>query len=570
MSATIRLFNRAFTSLNPIMFSDVNKLAVKTGYLVHPYCCTPEVVNFLRKQKVNYNATFYSTWNDITSANRFELYIDQILHYINSAYIPNTQTASIPEFKDLKVILPITREEANKKACEMLYSGIALSTTTLTDIIEIVTDIEIDKVKNREAKMYLHKKFNTVPTDAVEFVRYLVFLATDKALLIKDSDTLLALEHSEINLAELVSKIGIDKLSEVFFRFKRIFLSLKKNNKEVVNQLRRLATKNHKPMKKGFFENILLDTSLLPQLPEQLEKCSNFKKVLLLQTILVRQKELDMRFFGIRNGKLWVKKEQSVNRNHYKVVYDIIYKSLVKSLSKRATSVKLPEDIKITLPTSEKSFVGNYPIGTSFELSDTNAIIGINWKGVDGADDLDLSLIDINGHKIGWNSEYTNNNKTILYSGDMTVANPEATELLYAKKGFENGAIINVNLYKGLPNSKFKMFLATENIKDLECNYMVDPNNIRFTVDCVMDSKQKSLAVITGENVILAQFRTGNARSSKYDIVTKYAEHTIKTLDCYLNLEQVLIDSGFTINSGNEEIDLTSLSKDSLISLLQP
>jgi hypothetical protein len=129
--------------------------------------------------------------------------------------------------------------------------------------------------------------------------------------------------------------------------------------------------------------------------------------------------------------------------------------------------VKLPDNINFMVPKSEKSFIGNLPIGSYIPLTDKNAIIGINWKQADGARDLDLSYVDIDDKKTGWNSDYTNDGNTIIYSGDMTLANPEATELLYAKEGKFLPGIVKVNLYNGNDNSKFKFFVATEDYEKM-------------------------------------------------------------------------------------------------------
>lgn len=586
--SVIKLFNKALSG-NSVSFSEVNKLAVKVGYIVDPRCCTVEVLEFLKSLPVNINATFYKSWNDIISKNRFELFLDQIRHYASTygtdfqgeVWTPN-EGSDQPDYTDFKVITPITIEEVNTRCCEMLYTGIPLNENTLRMVLELITDVDIEKVKNKEAMMSLHKKFGTVPKDNVEFVRFLVFLATNKTLLIKDKTTLAALKVANINLSELVEAFGIEKLSEIFFRFKTIFLSLGKikGNKVVVNRLRRLANKYHKPMKVGFFENILGLSSLPVGLQERLKECSNYKKVTLLQTILIRQKELDMRFFGIRNGKLWAKEEKSKIRGYYDELYAHVYNSLIISLSEKACEIKLPLEVKITLPTSEKSFIGNYPLGTSFNLSNTDSIVGIHWRGDEGARDIDMSLHSIDGRKYGWNADYTDDNKSVIYSGDMTFANPEAVELFYGNKGM-TPCIVKVNRFSGGDKAKFRLFLATETItdmvKDYEIdpyndkykNYMVNPNNILFMIDCEMNAKEKSVGVITGDKFILAEFKTGNKIVSGSSITNKYTEYALSTLDCYLDLEKVLTDAGYTINSGNEpDIDLTKLSKDTLISLL--
>ena len=586
--SVIKLFNKALSG-NSVPFAEVNKLAVKVGYIVDPRCCTAEVLEFLKSLPVNINATFYKSWNDIISKNRFELFLDQIRHYASTygtdfqgeVWTPN-EGSDQPDYTDFKVITPITIEEVNTRCCEMLYTGIPLNENTLRMVLELITDVDIEKVKNKEAMMSLHKKFGTVPKDNVEFVRFLVFLATNKTLLIKDKTTLAALKVANINLSELVYSFGDIRLAEIFFRFKPIFLALRntKENKVVVNDLRRLANKYHKPIKVGFFESILSLSSLPAGLQERLKECSNYKKVTLLQTILIRQKELDMRFFGIRNGKLWAKEEKSKTKKYYDELYTHVYSSLINSLSVKACEIKLPLGVKITLPTSEKSFIGNYPLGTSFNLSNTDSIVGIHWRGDEGARDIDMSLHSIDGRKYGWNADYTDDNKSVIYSGDMTSANPEAVELFYGNKGM-TPCIVKVNRFSGGDKAKFRLFLATETItdmvKDYEIdpyndkykNYMVNPNNILFMIDCEMNAKEKSVGVITGDKFILAEFKTGNKIVSGSSITNKYTEYALSTLDCYLDLEKVLTDAGYTINSGNEpDIDLTKLSKDTLISLL--
>jgi hypothetical protein len=571
--STIKLFNKAIQG-NEISFSELNKIATPLGYLIHPDCCTNQVLEFLKEQPKNYNATFYSSWNDIISKNKFELYLDQIRHYSSTygtdfqdtPWIPNNNIEII-SFKDLKIILPITIEELNDKCCQMLYSGIALNQDTLNILIENITNIDISKIKNKESLMYFCKAKNELPLNNVEFVRYLIYLATNKTLLIKDKSTIDSLKLSNLKISEMINKFGIKSLSEIFFRFKPIFLALKKGNESTINSLRKLANTNHKPMKLGFFEEILSNLDLIQYLPEKLKECNNFKKIQLLQTISIRRKKLDLKFFGIRNGKLFVKEEKSKYLQQYSIIYDIVYKSLIESLKSKATSIKIPNNIDITLPISEKSFIGNYPLGTSFDLSNKDAIVGIHWDNNSGANDLDLSLTDLSGYKIGWNSDYKNDNNSIIYSGDVTSPQPEAVELMYASNGFEP-SIVKVNLYSGNNNSKFKLFLATEFITNMKKNYMVNPNNIQFSIDCVMDSKEKSVAIITENKLILAQFRTGNKIVAGDSITNKYIEYSLNIQDCYLNLKTVLTDAGFTINKGNELIDLTNLSKDTLINLL--
>lgn len=578
---TLNLFNKAIPTKTNVEFSVINKYAISLGYLVHPDLCNNEVFEWLKSKDRNYNSTFYKKWQDVISKNRFELYLDQIKHYASTygtnyegdIYLPEGNI-EVPDFTNHKVISTITKEEVIDRCEQMLFSGIALKQDTIQSLINIIQglnhSIDVEKVKNKEAKMYLYKITGKLPQEPIEMVRYLVFLATEKTLLIKDKETITNIKNSKITITKLVEQFGIENLSSVFYRFKPLFLAFKKgDDKECINKLRRLAVKNHKPNKAGYFETILVNKKDYSQLIEKLNGLNNFKKISLLQTILIRFKKLDYRVFGIRNQKLYIKQENKTSneQSYLKMVYDVIYNDLIKNLKQKACSINLPVGINITLPTSEKSFIGNYPLGTSFDFSNSDNIVGINWRSKDGAEDLDLKLIDINGNQYGWNADYKNSNNSIIFSGDMTSAHPEATELFYTTKGF-NPSIVKVNLYNGQKNSKFKFFLAKETIKNMKKNYMVNPDNIVINVDCEMDSNEKTLGVITENKFVLANFRTGKGAVAGESVTNLYTDYTLNTLDCFLSLKDLLVDVGFIITDKNPDVDLNDISKDTMISLL--
>lgn len=583
----LKLFNKSLIAKEKLSFDEVNKIAIKSGYLIHPDACCSEILDFLKEKKVDYNSTFYKSWNSIIQKSRFELFIDQLLHYASTygtgfegeQYIPE-ESFGIPAFSEFKVINIISEAEVIERSVEMLSSGIALKQETIEGILTIFNyfDYEIDPkiVKNREAKMFICKATNIMPEDPVEMVRFLVYSAIGKSLLIKDKQSLEAIKNSHGVLEDFnkyVKKFGIEKLSSVFYRFKPIFLAFKNwETRTTINKLRKLANKFHVPMKKGYFENLLSDKSFLDQLtPKKLEQISNFKKILLLQTINKRIKELSVNAYVIRNQKLWIKEgtvKTKISRDDLANCFFMIYDSLVESLKGKACKISLPKGINLTLPTSEKSFIGNYPLGTNFDLSDTNAIIGINWKGED-ARDIDFSVIDIVGNKIGWNSDYYNSEKSIVYSGDMTSANPEATELIYAKAGFSSPRIVKANVFSDESDAKLKLFFATEQISRMEKNYMVDPNNIIFTVDIEMDSREKTFGILSNNKFTLCNLRTGRGAVSGNSITNLYTQYSLDTIDCYLSLRDVLCNAGFEITDENPDIDLNIISKDSLISLLK-
>ena len=116
----IILFGKALTldatTANPVSEIELNRFAIERGYIVHPSCCGQHVKDFLCTKPVNYNSTFYKSFDDVKNLNRFELYIDQLMHYASTygteftgkAYVPNdTLIAEYPkvDFSDATVIL---------------------------------------------------------------------------------------------------------------------------------------------------------------------------------------------------------------------------------------------------------------------------------------------------------------------------------------------------------------------------------------------------------------------------------------------------------------------------------
>lgn len=579
--STIKLFNKAFAGSNT-SYQELAKVAYKVGYLVHPSCSTQEVLDFLNGQAIDYGSTFYKSWSDVTSKNRFELFLDQVAHYTSTygtdftgeVWLPEG-VANVPSLTTFKVIMPITQEEAIERCETMLQSGVALKQETIEMILSVLRDcshtLNLDLVKNKEAKMFLFKELGQVPTDPTEMVRYLVFLSTGKSLLIKDKKTIEAIKMSNTDISKQVEAFGVVKLSQVFLRYKPLFLSFKKANPTLINKLRRLAVKNHKPTQTGFWESILSNPELIGELPTRLGELNNFKKVTLIEAINVRLAQSNLSTYPIRNGKFWIDyipEVKELNKPYLELVKSIVYQSLVGSMKSKATTIKLPAGVDLKLPKSEKSFVGNFPLGSSIAMQDSDMVLGINWKGQDGANDLDLKLIDISGEQFGWNANYTNSSNSIIYSGDMTSANPEATELFYCGVGKFKPSIVKVNKFNGQENSKFKFFVAKEKINEVTKNYMVNPNSVLSQVELEMDSNEKCLGVLLPDRFIFASFRTGEKQVAGESITNLYINYTLDTLDCYVDFKTLLVDAGFTIVEDKAEIDLTELSKDSLINLL--
>ena len=579
----IKLFGKALNtrSLSPVI---VNELAVSKGYVVHPDCCNDRVRNFLQSMSNNYNTTFYKSVGDVIGKSRFMLFIDQITHYASTygteyagtPYIPNPEFGAVVEplisFEDCKVIAPITVEEISEKVCQMLYAGIALKGETIEALIQLIEEFEIsvdiESVKNIEAKMHLYKRFNFLPTSPDEMVRYLVFLHTNNTLVIKDAKSISIIKNNPRSIESLVNAFGAEKLSSVFFRYKALFLAMKSDaNKVIINKLRRLADKHHKPFVAGFWETVLSAKVNPARFMIKLPELSNFKKVKLIKAIDEKKLDMSNKMYVIRNGKTHIEPFTGNYKEEHRIMRSLLVDSLIESLSKKACKIKLPKNIQLAIPSSQKTFVGNIPFGSYIMPSKENSVFGIVWKGSDGAQDLDLAYMTMDGHRIGWDGNYYSEGNEIIYSGDMTNATPEACEYMFCRKGLTNG-IITVNAYHANDNSKFNFFVGQTND-----DFRVSKNTPSEEI-----MKFKSEMTITGESsvgfyidgkIYFCDLNTGNSKISSFTEKTKNTlQYFIDTKDTFLYWADFLTAAGFEITDTDYEIDLSNGDIAQMISLL--
>ena len=579
----IKLFSKALNtkSLSPMI---VNELAASKGYVVHPDCCNERVVAFLNSIPNNYNTTFYKSVADVANMDRVELFIDQILHYISTygtgytatPYIPNpefgVQQPTLIDFTDCKVIAPITVEEISEKVCQLLYSGIALKGDTIEAVFALIDEfsikVDINSVKNIEAKMLLCGRLNILPSSPEEMVRYLVFLHTGKTLVIKNSLSLKSIIANPTPIEALVTSFGIEKLASVFFRYKPLFLAMKSPvNKVVINKLRRLADKHHKPFVPGYWETVLSKPGNTLQFISKLPELSNFKKARLLKAINERMSEMTHKLFVIRNGKTHVEPVKPRNTDQYEIMRSLIVDSLVGSLSKKACKIKLPKEIRLAVPSSEKTFVGNIPFGSYIVPAESNSIFGIVWRGKDGAQDLDLAYMSLDGQRIGWNAGYYNQNQSIVYSGDMTSANPEACEYMFCKQGLADG-IITVNAYNANDNSMFNFFVGQTNDDFIVSRNTPSEDIMKFKAEMYITGETSVGFYIDGR-IYFCDLNSGSSRVSSFNQKTQdTVQYFVDTKDTFLYWDDVLTAAGFEITDTDYEIDLSNGDIATMISLL--
>ena len=588
---------------------------------------TPEVIaNYTRKDLLSLidnidviltpeqlNNSFHKSWKKIKDVSIEQLVAEQIVHYFttygfeslgihdyNSVYIPN-EKLDLPTVNDsfnLTIIHGFTKDDIKEKLLSLLKSGVALHEDTIKDVVSVskrvgIHQTDVKDIRNKEVLVHLSDELGLFPENPVEFLRYLIFKATGKTLLIKNEATFEGIKECE-NKKEIYNlfikykkEYGLGKLAEIFLRFKPIFLAFKSNEllKPTINKLRKLAIKCHKPMPIDYLNNI---TSMIKNevkiegdiLVNELNKVNTFRKIRLAYALKYRTKNPDSILYKIRNGKGYATEFSFENKKEASRVLKVVLESIVKDLEKNVNGKKvfIPDYINYTLPATEKQFTGMIPSGSYVTISN-DIIVGINWDDVgEQRVDLDLSMLDSTG-KYGWDSYYRDEDRSILFSGDMTDARRGATELFYVKKQSKKEYIMFVNYYNYDSDIEvpFKIVVAREKAVDFKKNYMANPDNVIATTSSKINDRQKILGLLittTGESrFYFAETNIGNSitagdseyveQSRKY--LFNFYQNTISLNSLFKEAGAVMVDS-----TEDCDIDLSveSLDKSTIINLL--
>tara|TARA_R110000765_G_scaffold28525_6_gene68723 strand:- start:3133 stop:4926 length:1794 start_codon:yes stop_codon:yes gene_type:complete len=467
------------------------------------------------------NKTFHKSWAKVINSTREDLLVDQIMHYMstygaghtsNFVYTPDEEL-NVPEVTlNFLVVRGLSNDELTKKCLGMFGSGIAMANETITDVFDVLDNCDYtftgeEDIKNKEALMFICKERNIVPSDPVEQVRYLYFTATGETLLIKNKDSYEKIKESNTatrrDLNNILKNMDEDTLAEVFNRFKPIFMSFKsilnEAGKKKINRISKLSKELHKPMPTNILNNIGVCT--LEELKKQKDNLMNANFFQLARCLnYLKNAESKYKIYSVRNGKAFVKEDETTVRAA-KGKIGFLITIIKQKFDLKGKNIFIPADVLYALPTSEKNYLGNVPMGTKF-MTEGRIASGIYWENEGGATDLDLSALSVNG-KVGWNSSY---HGEVTYSGDMTDARNGATEYISADATLKSPHLITNNVFSGLPNgSKFKVIFGKGD--DINKAYMMNPNNVWFTADAETLNKQSIVGLIKKEgknNVAIA------------------------------------------------------------------
>lgn len=575
------------------------------------------------------NATFHKSWQKIQDAKLGQLLLEQLMHYITtygfealgcfshtSVYIP-PEVLEIPQLDteglSLIVIRGYTLPELKEKLIQLLASGVALSPETIQDVTQLATylridESEIESIKNKEVRVALYNYLGLIPDKPIEFLRFIVYKAINKTLLIKDKATIALIKASDkLEILPLVEKYkglyGLEQLATTFYRFKPLFLAFRGHIglNEHINKIRKLAIKYHIPMQEDYLNSITAKlasgTSINgSKLEHELHKVNTFRKIRLAYALKFRTTDPDSILYRIRNGKGYATDFSFTNTLETDIVLKIVMESIIADITSQVNNkrIYIPKGIIYTLPTTEKQFTGNLPSGSYVSIP-ADMIVGIHWENLNHKDvkdesiddedgdgtriDLDLAMVNAET-KLGWDGLYRNNARSILFSGDITDAPKPlgASELFYVKMREPGAYILTVNYYnycKGI-SVPFSIIVAQNHLTDLPKNYMVNPNNIKCQTQSTINQRQKIIGILvispTEIRFYFAETYIGKSITSKG---TKFITHSLAYLLKFytnaINLNDLLEQAGATIVHMKEgcDIDLTptTLEKDTFLRL---
>lgn len=575
------------------------------------------------------NQTFHKSLEKVAKEELITLYIEQIVHYFTtygyeslgitdgSVYIPN-EKLEVPILEEgckLTYISHITEEELKKKVTDLVMSGIALSKQSIKDIITLSDYIEgnIEDIKNKEIRTILYSKYDIVPKNNIEFLRFLIFKLTGSSLLIKDDSTINKLKGADKKeilkyLNQYINKYGLIPLSEIFNRYKPLFLALKRDPKsetfswgarsenerktesdlsksinKIINTISKISKTHHKPAEiDDELTNFRNTVKRLERFPEQisrlelrdiLDKNSLYKIIRTGNYVNYsnyQHTEIPVHVYKIRNKKVFIKEDMGMLigdswiNNEFR---DNIIRRVSNNVKDKV--VYIPDNINYSLPQSEKQFVGNIPFNSSVDFDKNRGfLVGIHWTNIKDGNresrvDLDLKLLS-NKYQIGWNCYYRNENDKLLFTGDVTdapISKGGACEYIYVSGDLENTVMtFKINNYTtevGPVPFEIILAYAPTKTKVLESgrNYIVDPKDIICKVPCEIEKGQSEhnigiLNISTDKNsFIFTDLSTGNLPVSKNNIFDDmFRNYLVEYCNLQYDLKDILKSSGAIIS----------------------
>ena len=638
IKAVLSLFKAApiLENVPTKIFSLDNESNIAKGFFITdaafqncPFIASGYLNDFIEKNFgydiLKLNQSFYKSFQTVTELSQEEIFKNKILHYMttygfeqlgifrhDTVFIPPAELELPADSTPIKltIINAIAENEIRTRAEKIILSGIALDDDTLENLVTIIgyleMNLDIDSVPNKELRVHLCEMLGLLPKNAVEFLRYMIYLSSGSSLLIKSPEIMQSVKFAAVNklftnvdfdkfFAMYISVNGIEKLAEIFHRYKPLWLAFKPYSKfmrATINKMRKLADKYHKPLTPKILDTITSATKIdVAELKRELEKVTVFKKISLANAILFRTAAPENIAYMIRNGKIFAEEYDKKFKLNYQILSTVI-NSIVETVKPNVEGKKiyLPENLTYAAPISEKKFIGEIPYGSAYTFASKSVIVGVHWFNLPNNERVDLDL-HLNSVKrdIGWQNDYKDKNfidtksATVIFSGDMTDAPVEkggATEAFFVGESVKDEMLmVNLNNFTyNMLAVPFKLILG--DVKDGEINrkYLIDSHEVSFCLPSKIESGEMFLGFLRGyengsKKFYFTSASTGSRIVARSDENSARMTSALKTsLESCLKLKDILRDAGAIFEKADEEewdinLDPQIVTKDMFLNL---
>jgi len=497
-----------------------------------------------------------------------EIYLPRVVFYTD-------EVVNVPDVKVVfKVIKGYTKKEMTAKCLGLLKSGAALKEETIDDLLSILTD-ELgykftgkEGIKNKEAVIKIADMYGVIPQDTMEFFRYVIYRATGKSLLIKNPGTVEAIKASTYNPSVQFEQFGLEKLAEIFNRFKPLFLAYKGKCPKTINKIAKLSKTEHKPLVSNPL-NLATSRLLTSEDIHWLDNATPYALFKAISGCYTRMNGQDSFVYRIRNGKSWTREKAISQVNGENFLFLVDY--LTGRFNFEGKKFFVPKNVEYALPTSEKMFVGNIPTGSRF--SGKKMAVGMYWENSWGANDIDLHGLNLEGH-VGWNSSYDQGEGQLMYSGDITNAPNGAVEYLYAGKGLKYATLVQINIFRVWCSDTCGYKIIVGKGDKMSREYMMNPNNLFMEAKVESIQKQNVLGIFLPkgdkQTFVILNFGAGSTRVSGKTNITEIANKALRQQwENAYTFNDLIHSLGGELAETREEADfdfsLDTLEKDSFI-----
>ena len=424
-------------------------------------------IDFLADQlQIETQNTFYKTWKDLKSAEEgcsFERHIDQMLHYWKGL-IPNS-TPKSADFKNVKIVETISMKDFRKRVAKYIKTNGTIPSYIVPLIANHISPPET--ILSRELRVQYISTGKLLPETPMEALKVIYTVVTESPLYVKSEELLSCFNKytspARIRIAKnLLKSLPAKDFAEVFNREKKLFMALKsfknKDINKIVNRISKLSKRNHKP-------KIIPDYAHIAPL-----SMKDFSKAVvdldtgyLVKIYNYLNNESPVKLYIIRNGNAWFKKSSPEIKSLKKkksYLFSLIEDRIQENINKYNLSIPIGS-VCYAIPTSAKKFIGNIPFGSAIKTG-KNFTVGISWKSRENFTDIDadLSVSSIN-YKVGWDSHWSmeDSESGVYYSGDITQANPLATEVITFST--KDPLVVKVNNFNNVED--FTFFTTNQN-----------------------------------------------------------------------------------------------------------